>query len=201
MLPGAARTVAAVQEGGTDLSPPINSKITWEFGPGENTDGFKYYWYDGYVDAEFDRDSWQLKKGSNEYNHPSAEVLSGKSFKKYGSVVIGTEGKLFFNRGRGFELERETPFAADEVPQSIPRAPRQNNYQEWFDAIEGKIDEGQSNFALAGPMTETILLGVLAQRFPDTQHRWNAETMEIEGRPELSRFIRRDYREGWEIDV
>jgi hypothetical protein len=68
---------------------------------------------------------------------------------------------------------------------------------EWFDAVEGKIDQSESNFALAGPMTETILLGVLAQRKPDTRLQWDADSMQIKGHPELQSLIRRQYRNNW----
>jgi hypothetical protein len=47
-------------------------------------------------------------------------------------------------------------------------------------------------------MTETILLGVLAQRHPDTRLEWNAAEMEIKGRPELKKYIQREYRDGWQ---
>lgn len=205
MLPGPPRSVSARQQGATELSPPINSIITWEFGPSEYSaaDGFTFKWYDGYVDAEFDRQSWSLRKKSNEYNHPGAEVLEGLDFQEYGSVVIGTEGKLFFNRGNdNWQLKPERDRSDfDSIPQSVPRAPGQNNYQEWLAAIEGKIDQGESNFHLAGPMTETILLGVLAQRVPDTKLEWDADKLEIAGRPELKKFIQREYRDGWKIDV
>ena len=85
--------------------------------------------------------------------------------------------------------------------ESIPRAPGQNNYVEWLDAIKGKVDKGQSDFDLAGPMTETILLGVLAQRLPDTKLQWDAEKMQVKGRPELNKYIQRKYRNGWDIKV
>lgn len=205
MRPAAPRTVHAQQQGATDVSPPINSIITWDFGPNEYSadDGFKFYWYDGYVDAEFDRERWQLKKHSNEYNHPGEDVLEGRDFTKYGSVVIGSKGKLFFNRGRNsWEVAPSSlRDGADSVPQSIPRAPGENNYQEWFAAVQGEIDQGESNFSLAGPMTETILLGVLAQRLPETTLQWDAEKMEVKGRPELKKYIQRDYRDGWQIEV
>ena len=205
MHPATPRSVSAKQKGATELSPPINSIITWDFGPNDYSaaDGFKFHWYDGYVDAHFDRDSWQLKKNSDQYNHPSAEVLDGMDFRDYGSVIIGSEGKLFFNRfTENWEIKPERDRAAlASIGQSIPRAPQQNNYSEWLAAIEGKIDQAQSNFALAGPMTETILLGVLAQRFPETPLKWNAQEMQIEGRPELKKYIQRAYRDGWAITL
>jgi len=45
------------------------------------------------------------------------------------------------------------------------------------------------------------LLGVLAQRFPETPLKWNAEQMQIEGRPELKKYIQRAYRDGWAITL
>jgi hypothetical protein len=46
-------------------------------------------------------------------------------------------------------------------------------------------------------MTETILLGVLAQRKPDTRLQWDADSMQIKGHPELQSLIRRQYRNNW----
>ena len=85
--------------------------------------------------------------------------------------------------------------------QSIPRASQQDNYREWMDAVNGAIPNCQSNFAHAGPFTEQILLGVLAQRVPDTKLEWDAESMSVKGRPELKQYIQRPYRKGWEILV
>ena len=204
MNPGSPRSVIAKQVGATDFSPPINSKITWDFGPNDLTaaDGFQFHWYDGYIDATFDRENWQLKKNGDAYNHPSEDVLDGEDFKKFGSVIIGEKGKLFFNRQRNWVVKPSTLADDFDMPEpSIPRARGQNNYMEWFDAIEGKVQRGQSDFDLAGPMTETILLGVLAQRMPETRLEWNAEKLEIAGHPELGKYIQRPYREGWELKV
>ena len=197
----APKSVKAKQSGATDLSPPINSVLTWDFGPTaySSADGFQFHWYDGYVDAKFDRESWQLVKNGNEYNHPSEEVLGDVDFSKYGSVIIGDAGKLFFNRGKNnWVLETGESIDGFDWPDpTLPRATGQDNYQEWRDAIDGKIEQGASHFGHAGPMTETILLGVLAQRNPDQKLVWNADKMEIKGRGDLGKLVRRDYRDGW----
>ena len=88
------------QAGATNISPPINSKIVWEFGPNEYTHsrGVRFTWYDGYLKAHFDRETWNLVKESEEYNHPAPEVLDNRPFSDYGCVIVGEEGKLFFNR-------------------------------------------------------------------------------------------------------
>lgn len=198
-------SVIAQQSGATDLSPPINSVITWDFGasPYAARDGFKFHWYDGYIDATFDRQSWQLIKRGDAYNHPDEEVLEGMSFTDFGSVIVGEEGKLFFNRGKNnWVLKTSSQVDGFAWPeQTLPRATDQDNYKEWLDAIEGKIEQSESNFSLAGPMTETILLGVLAQRHPDTKLQWDAENLRVTDRPDLASWIRRDYREGWSESV
>ena len=197
----APKSVRATQSGATDLSPPINSILQWDFEatPYSSADGFQFYWYDGYVNATFDRERWQLVKNSDEYNHPSDEVLGDVDFSKYGSVIIGDQGKLFFNRSKNnWVLESGASIDGFDWPeQTIPRASGQNAYEEWKDAVAGKIDHAESHFAHSGPMTETILLGVIAQRVAGEKLSWNSKDMQIEGRPELSQWIKREYRDGW----
>ena len=199
----AAKSVSAVQEGATELSPPINSKITWNFGPSEytNADGFRFHWYDGYIDAKFERDSWSLKKNGDEYNHPDADVLDGESFKAYGSVIIGEKGKLFFNRSKGWIVKPGSLKDEFTAPDPYIHRADGNNYSEWLDAITGKVDQSQSYFGNSGPLTETVLLGVLAQRNPGAELQWDNNKLEIVDRPELKKYIQRQYADGWEFQV
>lgn len=205
MQAGSPVSVIAQESGATEFSPPISSRITWTFGPNQYSagKGFKIHWYDGYIDAQFNREKWTLDKANEEYNHPGVDVLDGMDFEKYGSVIIGEDGKLFFNRSNKEWVLRVNNKADGFVwpAQSLPRAQGENNYQEWYDAVLGKIGQGESNFALAGPFTETILLGVLAQRFPDQELQWNAPKMEVTGRPELGQYIHRDYSDGWDAKL
>ena len=195
------RSVIAKQTGASEFSPPINSVLTWDIGPGKysDKDGFKFHWYDGFIDAKFDRDSWTLVKNGNEYNHPDEDVLEGMDFSKFGSVIVGTQGKLFFNRSRNnWVLKSSSKLDGFDWPeQTMSRATNQDNYREWLDAVEGKIEQAESNFLHSGPMTETILLGVLAQRHADKKLEWDAEKMEVKDHPELDKFIKREYRDGW----
>lgn len=205
LMPGAPKSVTAHQAGGTEFSAPINSKITWEFGPSPyaSKNGFKFLWYDGYINAHFDPKTWTLVKADKEYNHPDNDVLEGMDFEQFGSVIVGEEGKLFFNRGKNnWVVKTSHKIDGFQWPApSIPRARDEDNYQEWLDAIQGKVKQGESNFLHAGPFTETILLGTLAQRVPDTKLEWDAEKLEVKGRPELKKWIHRAYRKGWEIEV
>ena len=128
--------------------------------------------------------------------------MEGMSFEKYGSVIVGEHGKLFFNRSKdSWVLKLNSEVDGFSWPeQSLPRATNQNNYQEWYDAITGEIDQPQSNFGHTGPFTETILLGVLAQRVAGEKLTWQADSLTVDGRPELNSHIRREYTEGWQVD-
>jgi len=203
---GAPVSVKGEAEGGTELSAPINSIITYEFPANQHSGkkGITYKWYDGYVDAEFDRQKWQLVKSSNEYNHPRKQVLKGMSFTDYGSLVVGEKGTLFFNRGKNNWVVQPTSALdgfTDWPEPSIPRARQEDPHLEWYDAIQGKIDQAESHFGQSGPFTETVLLGCLAQRVPDTKLEWDAENLQVKGRPDLAKWIKRDYRPGWELKV
>lgn len=196
-------SVTAKESGATKHSPPINSIISWDFAasPYSGENGFTFHWYDGYIDAKFDAESWELKKKSDEYNHPNAEILEGMNFQKYGSVIIGDEGKLFFSRLRNNWVLKgnNSKDLFESVEQSIPRARQEDSYIEWMDAINGKVDQSESSFANAGPLTETILLGVLSQRFPNQKLLWDRDQMVIKNRPELTPWIKREYRDGWKV--
>ncbi|MEO0414455.1 MAG: Gfo/Idh/MocA family oxidoreductase, partial [Verrucomicrobiota bacterium] len=110
---GYPKSVKAVSADGggalTDISPPTWATIEYIF-PGKGKDDIKFMWYDGYKDAVFDAEKWQLiskdngkkiggKNGTK--NLPPAEILEGLPHDEregFGSVIIGTEGKIFFNR-------------------------------------------------------------------------------------------------------
>ena len=53
-----------------------------------------------------------------------------------------------------------------------------------------------AHFGYAGPLTEALLLGVVANRFPETQLLWNAESMSVINVNEANELLRREYRDG-----
>jgi hypothetical protein len=73
-----------------------------------------------------------------------------------------------------------------------------NHYHSWVEAaLTGS--ETSDNFEYAGPLTEAVLLGNVATRIPNVTLSWNAAALSLPGQPEAERFLRRNYREGWEI--
>ena len=56
-----------------------------------------------------------------------------------------------------------------------------------------------SNFEYAGPLTEIVLLGVLALRAPGQRLEWDSENLKVKNVPALNEFIHTEYRKGWSL--
>ena len=56
------------------------------------------------------------------------------------------------------------------------------------------------DFSLAGPLTEALLLGVVANRFPGQTLKWNAESLKVTNLEQANELISREYRQGFEVD-
>ena len=46
-------------------------------------------------------------------------------------------------------------------------------------------------------MTEAILLGTVAIRVPDRLLKWDAVNMKFPDDPDVNKYLRRNYRNGW----
>ena len=59
-------------------------------------------------------------------------------------------------------------------------------------------DKTSAPFNYSGPLTEAVLLGGVASRFPQTTIKWDTKALKFD-LPEANHFIRRHYRHGWHV--
>ncbi len=113
---------------------------------------------------------------------------------KNGVLYIGEKGNLFVGFPEMPELFPQEKFADYKWPEIEDH----NHYTEWTSAMTG---EGKTScpFSYSGPLTETVLLGNVAFRSGETIH-WDSENLKAKGSKSADRFLREDYRPGWEID-
>ena len=78
-----------------------------------------------------------------------------------------------------------------------PEVASGDHWGEFVDACLGHA-RTSADFLYAGPLTEAVLLGGVASRFPETTLRWNSAMIEFD-LPQANQFVRRDYRFGWDI--
>ena len=50
-------------------------------------------------------------------------------------------------------------------------------------------------------MTETVLLGTVAIRNPGKVLKWDAKKMAFPNAPEADKYVRRQYRSGWDVEL
>jgi hypothetical protein len=78
-------------------------------------------------------------------------------------------------------------------PQLLTRSP--GHYRDWIRACKGG-ERACSDFSIAGPFTEWIVLGVLALRF-EGKLEWDHANMRITNNKEANQYIRPKFRNGW----
>lgn len=209
--PSSVQAIVAEEEGAkqSELSPPTWATITYEF-PSKGKKPIKFVWYDGYKDAVFNEEKWRLVSKIDggkirEANRPPEDILEGQPFaggNGYGSVIIGSEGKLFFNRmTNNWFVKPGNRLDGIEVTDKLLRARDENPHNEFYDAIAaGKPENALSGFHQSGPFTEMVLLGNLAVRL-NKKVKWDGENLKSPNCPEADELIRREYREGWELKI
>ena len=160
---------------------PQSAHVTWTFGGSVRTEGpeLPVEWFDG------------------EFYPPEDVQKMAEGFEKYPSesaMVIGTEGALLQPMWSGAILLPREKFKGHPRPKLPPR----EHHFHFLDACLGG-ERTESHFVQIAPMTEAVLLGSVAMRVPNTVLRWDPAAMKVPNCPEANRFLRRTYRQGWEV--
>jgi hypothetical protein len=103
--------------------------------------------------------------------------------------------------GRSPRLIPESRMRQYKQPaKTIDRIPRglEGHEQDWVRACKGGVPAA-SNFDYSGPLSEMVLMGNLAVRYPDRKLLWNGEKMEVTNDAEANAYVRRQYRQGWTL--
>jgi hypothetical protein len=164
---------------GTTEMFPTSSIVRWDIPSRAGMPPCKIFWYDGGY-------------------YPSREICDlspGHEFPDNGAIFIGDKGKMT-EEPRLMSEELRKGFKIPEP--SIPRC-ASNHFEEWVTACKGGRT-AFSNFDHAGPLTEMVLLGNLAIRAGiGKKVQWDGPGMQSTNLPELNRFARREYRQGWSL--
>jgi hypothetical protein len=77
----------------------------------------------------------------------------------------------------------------------LSRSP--GHYRDWIRACKGG-ERSCSDFTLAAPFTEWILLGVIALHF-EGKLEWDAAKMRFTNKPEANEMLKPKFRNGWKF--
>jgi predicted dehydrogenase len=119
-----------------------------------------------------------------------------------GILLIGEKGKIMAGcYGESPRLIPESKMRKlkrrRQILERIPDG-ADGHEQDWIRACKGG-KPACSNFEESGPLSETVLMGNLAVRFPDRELQWNGEAMRVTNDEEANAYVTRTYREGWQL--
>lgn len=165
-------------------SYPLASIIYYEFG---NAKGgpLKLTWYDGGLAP------------------PAVRKLPpGRIMEEEGGVLyVGDKGQLLHDTygAKPTLIGEEAVARGARIPVSLPRIKDgvKGHEMNWIRAIRGE-EEISSPFAHSGPLTETMLLGMVAMR-ADQPIIYDGAAGRITNLPEANALLDRTYRKGWEL--
>lgn len=119
-----------------------------------------------------------------------------------GVLFIGDKGKLMCGcYGRNPQLIPESRMQAFAAPvQTLDRIPggQDGHEQDWVRSCKGGAP-ASSNFEFSGPLSEMVLMGNLAVRYPNRRLLWNGGQMEVTNDAEANSYVKRQYRQGWTL--
>ncbi|MEZ6122961.1 MAG: Gfo/Idh/MocA family oxidoreductase [Planctomycetaceae bacterium] len=108
-----------------------------------------------------------------------------------GSLFIGENGSMVLPH---VGAPRMYPDVAIEEVEGL------NHYHGWVDGcLSGK--QPSDGFAYGGPLTEAVLLGNIAVRYRNQKLTWDAGAMKITNMEEANQWLKRSYRDGWDINA
>jgi predicted dehydrogenase len=153
---------------------PLGLIVRYQFPAREGLPPVKLTWYDGDL---------------------IPETVANEPVPPFGVMFVGSEGHMFADYSR-YRLFPTDKFAGYKPPEpTIPRSIGHHN--EWIKACK----EGSPttcNFDYSGALTESVLLGNVAYR-TGTALEWDAVNLKATNCPEADKYIRKQYRPGWEV--
>ena len=165
-----------------DETLPLASTVHYQFPARGGMPPVRLHWYDGGIIPA----------------RPE-ELQDGRELdREDGLIFVGDKGKLLV-KGWGGHSPRLIPETRmkeyKRPPKTLPRSI--GHHKEWIAACKGG-DAPRSNFDVAAPLTEMVLLGTLSVRTGKRLH-WDSENMKVTNVPEANELLHYEYRDGWEL--
>jgi predicted dehydrogenase len=117
-----------------------------------------------------------------------------------GCLFIGDKAKIVCGcygekpRILNADLRQEAKKLAKTIPRILGGST--GHEKDWIRACKGG-EAASSNFDYSGPLSEMVLMGNLAIRYPDRKLLWDGEKMEVTNDKAANAYVRRQYREGF----
>jgi predicted dehydrogenase len=215
----APSSVECIQkEGNSNFMFPRKSVIRFDFPARGNMPAVKLFWHDGLTEppkiegvpegallGDIRRPRRQQQgESSQPATPPAPNGFQGAVYdvnQQYemsendGSVFIGDKGMIttgtYGENTRLLPVEKMKDYKMP--PQFLTRSP--GHYRDWIRAAKGG-DPASSDFSVAAPFVEWMLLGVIALRV-EGKLEWDPVKMKITNNAEANKYLKPVFRRGW----
>jgi predicted dehydrogenase len=166
-----------------DQTYPKASIVHLDFPASANRPALRLSWYDGGLMPP--RPAGLREDDDHLFQHRGEGVM-----------YAGDKGILL----AGFNGQNPRIYPESKNYQAPPREPgpetRDRAIDQWIAACKGG-PASQADFASQAPVTESFLLGCLAQRLPGERFEWNSPAMRITNSREANQYVDPPYRGEW----
>jgi predicted dehydrogenase len=177
------RTVeASGAEGVDDYMAPSGGIYRYQFDARGARPALNFTWYDGGlrppIPEQFDKE----------------DLLEGDG---NGIYFLGDKGMIMCPGWGGNPVLMPDNLDASykEPAKTLPRS--KGHHRDWLDACKGG-SPASSHFEYGAGLTEVGLLGLVAMRMKEKLH-WDAPAIKFINAPEANKYLKENYRPGWEI--
>ena len=178
---GPPTSVEATSCGNTLEVHPLSAIVTYRFPARGDLPPLKLTWYEGTRPPR------------------PLELEDGRKMPAEGGVLYkGSKGTIMAGvYGDSPRIIPEARMQEAKLPdKTLPRVP-DSHEMDWVRACQSGQPAG-ADFSYSGPLAEICCLGNIAKRV-DARIEWDAANMRVTNLPEANAFVRREYRQGWEL--
>ena len=206
------------QEGKNQWTFPTRSVVRYDFPARGNMPPVSIYWHDA---ATADSPDLYRPKGlENERLLPSPGNLTAfrgrtqaatpprasaaargplGALYDHGSLFIGDKGYMATaQRGEGVHLLPASRWESYRLPPELLNRPPAH-HRDWIRACKGG-EPACSNFSIAGPFAEWVVLGAVAYHF-EGKLEWDGVRQRFTNNKEANKYLKPVYRKGWELKL
>ncbi|MBW7865425.1 MAG: Gfo/Idh/MocA family oxidoreductase [Candidatus Hydrogenedentes bacterium] len=152
--------------------------------PGGKMPPVSVFWYEGTMAGKFQ----------------TPEGLDPEEVRNFNEIFVGTKGCMG-TKGRGefVSLLPTAKMKGFEKPAPVLKRIPNGHYEDFLQACKGG-EPPCSNFSIAGPFTEWLLLGSICWRFPNEKLLWDGPNLRFTNNEKANEFVKPSFRKGWELE-
>ena len=175
-----------------DYSFPAACTVRFRFAARGSRPALDLFWYDGSMKPPRPDDL----ESQHEDLAPEGLMFVGDN----GRIIadfLGDNPRIIPEKRR--QEYQSTKGGAQKAPEgATPGRNRRDAASSWVAAFKGG-PATYGDFLLAGPISDAFNLGAVSLRMGGARLVFDAATGKVTNRPEANKFLRRDYRPGWEL--